>query len=249
MKALRYLLLGAMLLTSSTAFAATGDYQETSCTAAVFSANGCAPSANTQCFIGGTVTPGDKLTGLYDSWTNRNDAEQVIYQDEQEFPELVNLGGVGTSWLSNPATPSDFWTYGSEIIFTPETGTGATRQVYSLKPGKTVRVMEAKLGANYQLEKTDKTTNDYIGLIKFPVNYRNINDADGTAGALVNHLECVAYQANIQVAAAAPVVRPPTTPPAQVTTVKTGAADTFLFFGLALLLGLAFMFARKRKSL
>lgn len=249
MKASLSLLLGVFFLSTSSAFAAPGDYKETSCAAPIFSANGCAASTSTQCFDGGTVAAGEKLTGLYDSWTNKNQTEQVIYQDEQKYPTLVNVGGTGTSWLSNPKDEKEFWSYGSEVIFTPETSSGTSRQVFSLKPGKTVRVMDAKLGANYQLEKTDKKAGEYVGLVKFPVNYRDVSDVDGKAGVLVNHLECVAFQADGQVAAAvAPVVKTPVTPP-QVTQVKTGAADTFLFLGLAMLLTLAFMFARKRKSL
>jgi len=35
---------------------------------------------------------GEKIAGLTDSWTNPNATEQIIYKDEQKFPELVNLG-------------------------------------------------------------------------------------------------------------------------------------------------------------
>lgn len=123
--------------------------------------------------------------------------------------------------------------------------------MFSLKPGKKVTVLEASLGANYQLERSDKKNGDYVGLVKFPVNYRSVNDTTGKAGSLVNHLECAAFKLSVTTAAAVTPVTPtpPTTPaPTQATKVKTGAADTFLFMGLAMLLALAFMFARKRKT-
>lgn len=124
--------------------------------------------------------------------------------------------------------------------------------MFSLKPGKKVTVLEASLGANYQLERSDKKNGDYVGLVKFPVNYRSVNDTTGKTGNLVNHLECAAFKLNATTAAAVTPVTPtppPTTPaPAQATKVKTGAADTFLFMGLAMLLALAFMFARKRRT-
>ncbi len=254
MKASRILIAGILFLASTQVFAATGDYKQVECSLPAFMNNGCATATNTQCFDGGIVTPGQKLVGLYDSWTNKNQTEQVIYQDEITYPKLVNLGGAGTSWLSNPTDEKSFWKTGTEIIFTPDstTGTGAKRNIFSLKPGKTVRVLESELGANYQLEKSTAKDGEYIGIIKFPVNYRDVSDQTGKTGLLVNHLECVAYKlAAVTGGAVAPVVKPvPSTPvPVQATTVKTGAADTFLFFGLAMLLTLAFMFARKRKSI
>jgi LPXTG-motif cell wall-anchored protein len=163
----------------------------------------------------------------------------------------VNLGGTNTAWLSNPSKDTDFWKIGSEIVFTPETTGTTKRDMFSLKPGKKVTVLEASLGANYQLERSDKKNGDYVGLVKFPVNYRSVNDTTGKAGALVNHLECAAFKLSVTTAAAVTPVTPtpPTTPaPTQATKIKTGAADTFLFMGLAMLLALAFMFARKRKT-
>ncbi len=180
----------------------------------------------------------------------------VLYKDEITYPAMVNIGGNGTAWLNNPTKDTDFWKTGAEVIFTPETGSGTKRDVFSLKPGKKVTVLEASLGANYQLERSDKKNGEYVGLVKFPVNYHTVSETTGKAGALVSHLECAAFKASVATAAAVIPVTP-TTPPTPPTTtpvptgatkVKTGAADTLLFMGLAMLLALAFMFARKRKS-
>lgn len=245
MKASRLLIVGALLAFTPFTFAASGDYKEVACgTQTFFGTNSC-----NQCFEGGTLTSGQKLTGLYDSWTNKNSTEQIIYKDEQVNPTLVNLGGNGTSFLSNPTDDSKFWKFGSEIIFTPESSSssGAARSVFSLKPGKTVRVMDSEFGAYYQLEKTDAKKGAYVALLKFPVNYHDVSDQTGKAGNVQKHLECVAFAADVPTASVStPVKIVPT--PTQATKVKTGAADTFLFVALAMLLALAFMFARKRRS-
>lgn len=139
------------------------------------------------------------------------------------------------------------------MVFTPSktSGSGAKTNEFAMKPGQSYKILEASLGANYQLERTDKKNGDYIGLVKFPVNFHNVDDVTGQIGPTTSHLECVAYalSAPVEAEVKPPVVKvPPTTPP-HATNVKTGAADTFLFFGLAMLLALAFMFARKRKSI
>lgn len=260
MKAYRFLLASMIFATVSTAHAATiGNYKEVDCALPVFSSNGCAPSQNVQCFDGGSVVAGQKLTGLSDSFTNKTKSQQVLVKEELEYPSMVNIGGTGTNWLSNPKEETDFWKIGGDVVFTPTktTGSGTTASgsktnEFAMKPGQTYKVLEASLGANYQLEKTDKKDGDYVGLVKFPVNFHNVDDVSGQMGPTVRHLECVAFKLSAPTAQAAevkPVEKtPPTTPP-QATKVKTGAADTFLFFGLAMLLALAFMFARKRKSI
>ncbi len=241
------LILSGLLLVPTT-FAAPGDYKKIECsTAPYFSANQC-----NECFEGGKITLGQKITGLGDTWTNTSSGtDQLFYEDEQKTPELINLAGTGTVWMANPTDPAKFWKFGNEIIFTPETGTGTVkRNVYTLKASKSVLILDSAFGAHYTLANTNKKDNEAIGLIKFPLNYRDINDTTGKAGELKVHNECVALKASVALAAA---VTPPTTPPKvtppTATQVKTGAADTFLFLGLAMLLALAFMFARKRKSI
>jgi hypothetical protein len=71
MKLILSLLAVAMLGVSSSAYAITmGDFKKTDCSLPIFSGNGCATSANTECFEGGSLKAGDKITGLSDSWTN-----------------------------------------------------------------------------------------------------------------------------------------------------------------------------------
>ncbi len=264
MKVTKLLLACTLLFSGAQAFAAQtqGLLQEVPCGSnPIFTANGCLANSigSFQCFEAGSVKPGEAITGLSDRWTNTTTLEHVIYEDEIMYPKLVNLGGIGTNWVANPNDEKAFWNVGSDIIFTPETASGSTakRNVFSLKAGKTVTVLESELSANYRIERSDKKAGDYVGMIKYPVNYRVVDATTGKPTAAVVHTECAAYKlaaSVIAVAAPVAVVAPPPAVvkipvPPQATAVKTGAADTFLFLGLAFLLGLAFMFARKRKSI
>lgn len=88
MKATSLALAAALtFVTVSQVFALPGDYKEIECsTQAFFAANNC-----NQCFDGGKVAVGQKITGLYDTWTNKNASEQIAYKNEQTYPEMVNL--------------------------------------------------------------------------------------------------------------------------------------------------------------
>ena len=98
----------------SPAFASVGEYKEVSCDSdPVFSSNSC-----NQCFDGGSVGAGEKISGLYDNWTNANPGEQIIYKDEQTFPQLINVGGENTSWVQNPNSPDAFWRFADEVLWT-----------------------------------------------------------------------------------------------------------------------------------
>lgn len=224
-------------LAATQAFALPSDYKEIECSSqSFFTANNC-----NQCFDGGKVVVGQKITGLYDTWTNKNSTEQIAYKDEQTYPEMVNLGGEGVSWKSSPSDPSLFWKYGSEVLWVDSlTGTG--KQEYVLDPGKTVTFMEADLGANYSLEKSNKTAGEIIGLAKFPLAFRDVSSA-GKEGDLQMHYECVAFAAE---AAPAPAPQPKPVP-AQATVVKTGP-ESFLLLALAALLSLSFIAFRRKKA-
>ncbi|MDQ1344326.1 MAG: hypothetical protein QG650_1046 [Patescibacteria group bacterium] len=239
MKAMSLTLAAALAFASiSQAFALPGDYKEIECsTQAFFTANNC-----NQCFEGGKVAVGQKITGLYDTWTNKNATEQIAYKDEQVYPEMVNLGGEGVSWKNTPSDPATFWKYGTEVLWVDSlTGTG--KQEFVLDPSKTVTFMEADLGANVSLEKSDKTAGEYVGLMKFPVAFHDVNDA-GKDGPVQTHYECVAFASD---AVAAPAAPKPAPVPPKATAVKTGP-ESFLFVALALLLSLSLVAFRRKKA-
>ena len=224
-------LTGAIVASQSfVAFADIGEYAETKCDAPEFSGNNCG-----QCFDGGKIVIGEKLTNLFDTWTNANPTEQIIYKDEQVMPELVNLGGDSTKWSSIPDDPLKFWKFANEIAWvnstlgasttgTGATGSGATdsgslatgsqKQEFLLEANKKIRFLESDLGAVHTLEASDKKDSDSVGLIKYTLNYHDIS-ADGNESALKNHIECVSYKL------AGEKAKPPVVPPTA-TKVKTG---------------------------
>ncbi len=239
MKALSFFAALAVFAATPAALALPGDYKEIQCsTQAFFAANGC-----NQCFDGGKVTVGQKLTGFYDTWTNKNETDQVAYKDEQAYPSMVNLGGPGTSWKIVPNDPGLYWKYGNEVVWV-ESLSGSGKMEFTLEPGKTVTFMEADLGANYSLEKTDKKEGQFVGLMKFPVAYHDISES-GVESAKQNHVECVAFASNQAVPAA--TVPAPKAPAPEVTKVKTGP-ETFLLFAVASLLAFVFVAFRRKNA-
>lgn len=228
-----------LLLATSQAFAAVGDYKETACTAEYFTANNCSA-----CFEGNALAIGDQINGLYDSWTNKNTNEQLIYKDEQVMPEMAPIGT--TVFAPNPVDPTAFWKYGTQVIWT-DSATGTGKQEFMLDAGKSVKFLESDLGASYSLASTDGKDGDVIGVLKFPLSYHNV-DADGNEGKKETHIECVSYTAKVAAVAVAPVetVKPAPVEPKKMTEVKTGP-ESLILMTLALLIAAGFVVVRNRK--
>jgi len=234
----------------SPAFAAIGEYKSVDCSSdSTFSANNC-----NQCFDGGKVGVSEKILSLFDNWTNANPNEQIIYKDEQVFPQMINLGGEGTAWTQSPSAPESFWKYSDEILWTKNaSGTGSVdasgatitgstvsdRDEFMLEGNKTIRFMDSDLGAFFSLDKTNKQNGEKVGLLAFDINYHNL-DSDGNEQTKVSHRECVAFAAKATV-----VPTPPIPPTPHFTTVKTGPESIFLV-ALALLLALGIFTVRRR---
>ena len=207
------------------------NYEKVACDKDFFIQNACS-----ECFAGWNKNIGEKITSLNDSWTNPNTTEQIIYSDEQTFPELVNLWGDNTKWLTSPEDNTKFWKNSQELIWS-DSKTGSGRQEFILEWGKTVNVFESDLWATYVVDSTDKNQWEVIWLLKFPLAYHNI-DATWNEGEKMNHTECVAYYAW------APVVAP-VVPQAEVTKVKTWP-ETLILILMTLIL--SFFFLRLRKK-
>ncbi len=237
----KILISGVLLLMSTSAvFAAAGDYKETACTSEYFTSQSC-----DLCFTGDKITPGGQITGFFDSWTNKNQNEQIIYKDEQTMPEMVALSS-GTVFTANPLDPESFWKFGSAVIWT-DSATGTGKQEFMLDAGKTVRYIEADLGASYTLTSTDKAGGEVIGILKFPLNYHNV-DTDGNEGKKETVTECVAYTADVAVAQVTPVETiQPTPEPKKMTTVKTGP-ESIVLVAIALLIAAGLVAVRRRKA-
>lgn len=229
-----------LLLATTQAFASVGDYKETACSAEYFTANNCSA-----CFEGTALANGDQINGLYDSWTNKNVNEQIIYKGEQVMPEIIPLSA-GTTFVANPLDPIAFWKYWTEVIWTVSP-TGSGIQEFILDAGKSVKFLDADLGASYTLTATDKAPGEVLGVLKFPLSYHDV-DVDGNEGKKNTHIECVSYTSKV----AAPVVVAPVEivnpEPVQMTTVKTGPGESLLLMAFALLIAAGFIVVRNRKN-
>lgn len=236
----KILISGALLLMSTSAvFAAVGDYKETACTAELTS------QSCDVCFTGDKVAPGGQVTGFFDSWTNKNQNEQIIYKDEQTMPEMIALSS-GTVFTANPLDPESFWKFGSAVIWT-DSATGTGKQEFMLDAGKTVRYIEADLGASYTLTSTDRAGGEVVGVLRFPLNYHNV-DTDGNEGKKETITECVAYTADVATAKVTPVETvQPTPEPKKMTTVKTGPGESLVLVAMALLIAAGLVAVRRRK--
>lgn len=229
-----------LFLATTQAFAAVGDYKETACTAEYFTANSCGA-----CFEGTSLATGDQINGLYDSWTNKNANEQLIYKDEQTMPQMMPLSS-GTIFITNPIDPTAYWKYGNQVIWT-DSATGTGKQEFMLDAGKSVKFLEADLGASHTLTATDKKDGEVIGVLKFPLSYHNV-DADGNEGKKETHIECVSYTAKVAAAKVVPTeVIKPAPQPKTMTKVKTGP-ESLILMTLALLIAAGVVIMRNRKS-
>ena len=66
---------------------ALGEYKAVSCTSnPAFATNSC-----NQCFEGGSVKVGERLTGLFDNWTNMTSGMLIAYKDEQKTPNMIRF--------------------------------------------------------------------------------------------------------------------------------------------------------------
>lgn len=249
------LVLASMLAVSfSSSVFAAGDLKEIPCDKDYFTSNWCE-----QCFDGGSKKIGEQITWFYDKWNNPTDTQQIIYEEEQTMPSLINLGGNGTEWLQNPQDPKDFWKFASDIkwaeLSVDTTSTWSTSswttsspkmtgKSFYLEEGKSVTFLEAAMWASQSITKSDKKLGDPVGLLKYTINYHDI-DEYGNPGTLKTHDECVAYYLGSQ---ATPVAKvEPKPEPKQVTQVKTGP-EMYVLFLLAMWLSIAYIRIRKTQK-
>ncbi|EKE26498.1 MAG: hypothetical protein ACD_4C00262G0004 [uncultured bacterium (gcode 4)] len=208
------------------------NYPEVACDKDYFTQNAC-----NQCFDWWIKATWEKLSNLTDSWTNPNSTEQVIYKDEQTLPEMVNVWGAATKWISNPVDTSNFWKFSEEIVWT-DSKTWTWKQEFLLEWGKTVNFLESDLWANYVLNSTDKKEWEAVWILKFPINYHNI-DASWKESGKLGHIECVAYKAWAQ------ALQKPLPPAKEVTKVKTWP-EFFIFILAAMMITLWLAKFRKK---
>ncbi len=221
---------------------ALGENKSVSCSSnTAFGTNSC-----DQCFDGGSVTVGKKLTGLFDNWTNNTTSLMVAYQSEQKKPNMVAFGS--TVWTSTPTDESKVWKNSSDIVWSPAQS-GSTKMQYILGASQKVRFLETDLGAGYTLDKTDRKNGELVGMLRYPV-VSHVIDASASEGAAKTHYECVAYTLS------APVVAPttptkPTTPKTpvtpEITKTATGPAETMVLILAAFFIAFGLMFSLRKR--
>lgn len=212
-----------------------GENKSVSCTSnSAFASNSC-----DECFDGGSVTVGKRLTGLFDNWTNPTTGFLVAYQAEQKNPNMVGFGT--TTWTSSPTDVSKVWKNGSDIVWV--TQSGSTKMQYILGAGQKVKFVEADLAAGYTLDKTDRKNGDLVGMMRYPTVFHTIDTTTGVEGAAKTHVECVSYKLSAPEAPVTP--KPPVTP--EITKTQTGPAETIILILAAFFIAFGLMFSLRKR--
>lgn len=228
--------LAAAPVVTPSAGSALGEYKTVSCNSnSAFTVNSC-----DQCFDGGSVKVGTRITGLFDSWTNPTANLLIAYKDEQKSPNMVKFGN--SVWTTTPASEAGVFKYSSDVVWTAA-GTGS-KSSFTLSPSTKAKFLEADIGAGYTLDKTDKKNGEIVGMLKFPLVSHSINLQTAAEGAADTHTECVAYKLE------APVVAPPApakvVPPKEMTKTETGP-ETLLLIAAAFFIAFGLMFTLRRR--
>ncbi len=213
------------------------DYQEIACDKDYFTQNVC-----NQCFDWSKKAISEKISTLADTWINQNSTEQVFYKDEQINPEFINLGWNNTVWVTNPTDPNKFWKFANEIIWIDSDTPWTNKQEFVLGWNKSIKFQESDLWASYAMSSTDKQEWEPVGLLKFTINYHNIN-SKWDESVKNSHTECVAYYS----AAPAPVATTPTPKAQEITKVKTWT-ESYILILIALVLWFTLVRLRKKNS-
>lgn len=218
-----------------------GEYKLVSCDSnSSFAINSC-----DQCFDGGSIKVGTRLTGLFDNWTNTSANFLVAYKEEQKAPNMVRFGN--TVWKSAPIDETKVFKNGPDVQWT-NSGTG--KLSYMLNPSQKAKFYDADLTAGYTLEKTDKKAGELIGMLRFPVVSHTVDIKTAAEGSASTHYECVAYKLDSP-AVVAPTTPTPTTPvkpvpPKEVTQTQTGP-ETLLLIAAAFFIAFGMMFALRQR--
>ena len=227
-------LLAIALMSVASAGAA---YEEVECsTQWVFSDNSC-----DQCFNGWAVAAGGNIGLLTDDWINSTGAKQIMYKEEQEMPQMINLGW--SSWSQTPSS-ENFWEYTTEL----NSLYSETEDGYVLDNGDSVVWLKSKLGYAYTLDSTSATTGQNTGLLVYSLATHDIKEDGDITVDSEEHRECVAFTSGVAAPTPTTVDKTPTKT-VTTTTVKelpeTWAEHIILLLA-ALILGFGFFFLKQK---
>ena len=158
-----------------------------------------------------------------------------MYKEEQEMPQMVNLGG--SAWSQTPSADG-FWEYTTELnALYSETEDG-----YVLEDGNSVVWLKSKLGSAYTLDSTSAAAGENTGLLVYTLATHDIKaDGDITVDS-DEHRECVAFTSGTPTD---PVVVDKTPTETVKELPQTGAEHIILLLA-ALILGFGFFFLKQK---
>ena len=198
-------------------------YKELDCSSdPVFAQNSC-----NQCFEGWSYAKGSNIGFLTDVWENTSSGSQILFKDEQDMPNMVELNGA--VWNQVPSS-DNFWEYTLAV----EAKYDETEWGYILKPGESVDWIQSKTWYAYNLAENSATKWANIGLLKYPIVTHAMTSDWGIEVDWDKHVECVLFKS----AKAG-------TPPKQVP--QTGPENLILIF-VAMLLGFGILKMTRRTS-
>lgn len=192
-----------------------------------------AANACDQCFSGGSASVGDNKGILSDVWENNSDQSQLLYEEEQDMPNMLALGWA--SWVEVKASDDlDFWQYTPELeALYDEENLG-----YKLDAGESVTWIEATLWSAYQLTDNPVAEGEANGLLIYDIATHALSDGGTIATDTDMHRECVLYTSGEGEEVTPVVPENPELP-------ETGPEHILLAI-VALMLGFAFLQFRKK---
>lgn len=175
-----------------------------------------------QCFDWWEKSVGSFLWLLTDVWSNSSESDKIMYKEQQEMPEMVNLNTSKVEWSQTPDS-KDFWEYTPEFeaLFSED------QEGYVLPAWETVTWLKSKLSYAFKLDKNEASKGENIWLLVYPVLSHTLLDNWELGMSNTPHNECVLFKS---AAWEAPVVNPPKTLP------QTWPAEFFLLMILAMIL-------------
>lgn len=257
-KSLSFFIVASIALTPATLVADNaastnlGEYKEVQCsTRSEFKTNSC-----NQCFEARKkVEVGKQITGIFDNWDNNTKNIFTAYKSDQKTPYMVSIAG--STWKTSPSIESKAWVYDSDVVWKP----APKGDNYILTAGQKIRFWKTDLGAGYTLTNTNKKGNDLVGILKFPIVYRETSLSDGQESDSKTHTECVAYSLNKapeikpntpntkNPSTVTPVKKTPTKPiPKETTKVESGPAQTLLLIIAAFFIAFGLMISLRKKA-
>ncbi len=151
---------------------------------AVFSEYSC-----NQCFDGWVKNQWAYIWLLSDEWRNTSENDKIMYKEQQDFPEMVNLDTDNIEWVQTP-WEEDFWEYTKEFdaLYSED------QDWYILWASEAVTWLRSKLSYAYKLERNEASESSNIGLLIYPIlSHTVLDDGEITMDNSV-HNECVLFK-------------------------------------------------------